>query len=248
MAEGKRYFWLKLYDDFFGSKRIKKLRKMAGGDTYTIIYLKLQLIAMKTNGVIKWTGLEDTFADELALDIDEAPENVQVTLAYLLGCGLAETSDNISFFFPYSVSNVGTEGSSAKRVREHREKQKLLQCNASVTQVKQIRNGEKEKEKELEKELDVEVEVGTDSIEESDLTTTSSQLETMGGTLGQGVLRLTKKQNESLLETLSFDEYNYYLKRLSDYIIIHPDYTIKSHYKKILEWVEQDRRCDNETN
>ena len=34
---GKRYYWLKLQDDFFKSKRIKKLRKIAGGDTYTII-------------------------------------------------------------------------------------------------------------------------------------------------------------------------------------------------------------------
>ena len=41
MSEGKRYYWLKLKDDFFTSKRIKKLRAMAGGDTYLIIYLKL---------------------------------------------------------------------------------------------------------------------------------------------------------------------------------------------------------------
>ena len=27
MAEEKRYFWLRLYDDFFTSKRIKKLRR-----------------------------------------------------------------------------------------------------------------------------------------------------------------------------------------------------------------------------
>lgn len=151
MAEGKRYYWLKLYDDFFDSKRIKKLRRMAGGDTYTIIYFKLQLIAMKHDGVISWTGLEENFADELALDLDESPDDIKVTLSYLLSCGLAETSDDINFFFPYAVSNVGSEGSSAQRVREHREKQKALQCNTDVTEVKQICNGEKEKEKEKEK-------------------------------------------------------------------------------------------------
>ena len=64
VADAKRYYWLRLYDDFFGSKRIKKLRKMAGGDTYTIIYLKMQLVAMKTDGVLSWTGLEDSFAEE----------------------------------------------------------------------------------------------------------------------------------------------------------------------------------------
>ena len=59
----KRYYWLKLKDDFFSSKRIKKLRNMAGGDTYTIIYLKMQLLAMKTDGVLTWTGLEENFAE-----------------------------------------------------------------------------------------------------------------------------------------------------------------------------------------
>ena len=37
MAEAKRYYWLRFRDDFFDSKRIKKLRRMAGGDTYVII-------------------------------------------------------------------------------------------------------------------------------------------------------------------------------------------------------------------
>lgn len=150
MAEGKRYYWLRLHDDFFDSKRIKKLRRMAGGDTYTIIYLKLQLLAMKTDGVLKWTGLEPNAADELALDLDEQPDDVRVTLAYLLSCGLAETEDDINFFFPYAVENTGSEGSSAKRVRDHRAKAKTLQCNADVTPVKQICNGEIEKKKEIE--------------------------------------------------------------------------------------------------
>ena len=147
MAE-KRYYWLRLYDDFFGSLRIKKLRKLAGGDTYTIIYLKMQLKAMKTDGVLRWKGIEDDFASELALDIDEDAENVKVVIAYLLSCGLAETDDNVSYFFPYAVENTGSEGASAQRVRDYRNR-KALQSNGGVTQVKQICHGEKEKEIEI---------------------------------------------------------------------------------------------------
>ena len=149
MAAGKRYYWLKLQDGFFGSKRIKKLRNLAGGDTFTIIYLKMQLLAIKNEGVLEYTGLEDTFAEELALDIDEKPENVGITVNYLLRCGLMETSDNTEFFLPYAVENTGSEGSSAQRVRDYRGR-KALQSNASVTMAKQIGNGEKEIEKELE--------------------------------------------------------------------------------------------------
>lgn len=155
---GKRYYWLRLYDDFFTSKRIKKLRRMAGGDTYTIIYLKMQLTAMKNDGILKWTGLEDNIADELSLDLDESPDDIKVTLAFLLSCGLAETSDNISYYFPYSVCNVGSEGSSAKRMRDFRQRQKALnppetsQCDADVTPPLQTSDGEKEIDKEIDKE------------------------------------------------------------------------------------------------
>nr|DAU40319.1 MAG TPA: replisome organizer protein [Caudoviricetes sp.] len=157
-ATGKRYYWLRLYDDFFTSKRIKKLRRMAGGDTYTIIYLKMQLTAMKNDGILKWTGLEDNIADELSLDLDESPDDIKVTLAFLLSCGLAETSDNISYYFPYSVCNVGSEGSSAKRMRDFRQRQKALnppetsQCDADVTPPLQTSDGEKEIDKEIDKE------------------------------------------------------------------------------------------------
>lgn len=133
MAEGKRYYWLRLHDDFFTSARVKKLRKMAGGDTYLIIYLKMQLKAMKTEGILRWTGLEDNFADELALDLDEEPDNVKVCLAYLLSCGLAETDDQINFFFPYAVANTGSETASTQRVRDFRARQKALPSETATT-------------------------------------------------------------------------------------------------------------------
>jgi len=140
MGNGKRYYWLKLHDDFFNSKRIKKMRRMAGGDTYTIIYLKLQLMAMKKDGVLTFSGLEPTFAEELALDLDEEVDDVRMTLGYLVSCGLAESNGEASLFFPYAVENVGSEGASAARVRAFRERQTVealpeaLHCNNSVTE------------------------------------------------------------------------------------------------------------------
>lgn len=150
-----RYFWLKLHDDFFTSKRIKKLRKLAGGDTYLIIYLKMQLKALKTDGLLTFTGLESDIAEEIALDIDEEADNVRVTLSYLLSCGLAETNGTSDVFLPYTIENTGSEGSSAKRVRDFRARQ-ALQCNTDETQVKRLGNGEIEKEIETEKEIKIE--------------------------------------------------------------------------------------------
>ena len=161
MAEN-RYYWLKLQEDFFDSKRIKKLRRIAGGDTYTIIYLKMQLKALKTGGVLEYTGIENTFSEELALDLDEEPEDVGLCLNYLLSVGLIETSDNIDFFLPYVVENTGTEGSSAKRMREYRERQsqkKLPEADSShsdgVTSHCATKCAHRYGEKEIEKEIDI---------------------------------------------------------------------------------------------
>ena len=165
MAEENRYFWLKLNQDFFDSKRIKKLRRMAGGDTYTIIYLKMQLLALNNDGIITWTGLEENIADELALDLDEAADDIKVTLTYMLHCGLCETSDNVNFFLPYVVQNTGSEGSSAKRMREKRAREKVLSegdrhnvrtmCG-QCAEMCENRYGEKDKDKEEEEDIEQE--------------------------------------------------------------------------------------------
>jgi predicted phage replisome organizer len=128
----KRFFWLKLKEDYFDSPRIKKLRKIAGGDTYTVIYLKMQLLSIKNQGVIEYEGIEPTFCEELALKLNEEPENVEVTLSYLASQGLIEESGSGAYLLPEALKGIGSENESAERVRAFRSK-KALQCNEGVT-------------------------------------------------------------------------------------------------------------------
>ncbi|MBR3000752.1 MAG: phage replisome organizer N-terminal domain-containing protein [Oscillospiraceae bacterium] len=146
----KRYYWLKLRNDFFDSVRMKKLRGVAGGDTYTIIYLKLQLAALETEGTLIYEGVENSLAEELALLINEKPEDVGLTLNFLQSVGLCEVSkDGALCTLPEVLLNTGSETSSTQRVRNLRKRQ-TLQCNADVTEVKRVCNVEKEIEKEIE--------------------------------------------------------------------------------------------------
>lgn len=167
MAE-KRFFWLKLQEDFFKSKRIKKLRRIAGGDTYTIIYLKMQLLAIKNGGCLEYTGLESSFARELALDIDEDPENVAITVNFLLSCGLMETSDNAEYFLPYAVLNTGSESSSAQRVRDYRERKMLQKDSKALPYNTDVTKCNTEKEIELDKEIDREIDIYNNSQKENE--------------------------------------------------------------------------------
>ena len=130
----KRYYWLKLQNDFFKSRAMKKLRTIAGGDTYTIIYLKLQLLSLKDEGMILNEGIEDSLVDEIALDIDESVDNVRTTLLFLESCGLAEVRET-EINLPAVKESIGSEGQSAARVRKFRaRKQDALQSSGEALQ------------------------------------------------------------------------------------------------------------------
>ena len=156
MSEPKRYFWLKLHKDFFQRKEIKRLRKIAGGDTYTIIYLKMLLRSIMSDGKLYFDGLEDDFASELALDLDEKEENVQITVQYLLKSGLLEMCSNEEYYLPDTKDSTGCETAAASRMRKCRAKKEQLECN-NVTPM--LQNGYGEIEKELEKEIEKEIEI-----------------------------------------------------------------------------------------
>lgn len=157
----KKYYWLKLHKDFFKQKEIKRLRRIAGGDVYTIIYLKMLLQSLETDGYLYYDGYYDSFIEELAADIDEEDENVKIVVAYLLEKGLMEVRDEVSYLLTKCSEMTGSESGSAERVRRHRQKVKSvttseqcnvksLQCNTDVTDC----NTEIEKDIEKEKKKD----------------------------------------------------------------------------------------------
>lgn len=159
---GKRYYWLKLPEDFFGDKAIKRLRKIAGGDTYVIIYLKMMLRSLKDDGYLYYDGLEEDFPAELALDLDEEEDNVQVTLNFLLQHGKLEIRSEQEYFMPDMKQSIGSETAAAERKRAERERkrqQSLLSnepetsgCD-NVTGVSQMCHGEIDIDREIEKEI-----------------------------------------------------------------------------------------------
>lgn len=184
MAERKRYYWLKLKKDFFTSKRMKKLRKIAGGDTYTIIYLKMMLATMQDDGVIYYEGVEDTLADEIALDLDEDRDNVEVVLQFLKANDLLVELEDDAFKLIEVDGLVGKEGSAAERMRRLRAKKKAhnieqqinnkivniddkaSHCDADVTQP--LRMSDVEIEKEIEKDIEIDTDKEIERDTESD--------------------------------------------------------------------------------
>lgn len=157
MAEIKKYYWLKLKEDFFEEKQIKYLRKLPDGDKLVIAYLKMQLKSLKTEGFIKYDSILPSNIEELSMILDEDINIVTLLIKALQQVGAIEVLDDGSFYMIAMQDLIGKEGASAERVRKFRERQKqneikMLPCNTNVTNC----NTEIEKEKEKEIELDIE--------------------------------------------------------------------------------------------
>lgn len=128
----KKYVWLKLKEDFFKQKSIKKLRKMAGGAVYTLIYLKMQLASLKNEGKLYFEGVEDDFIAELSLDLDESVEDIQMTVLYLQKNNLIEFGElPDEYILPEVVGSIGSETAAAVRMRKMRENKKISLENKS---------------------------------------------------------------------------------------------------------------------
>ena len=152
VVKNKRYYWIQLAQDFFKSKEMKLLRKIAGGDTHTIIYLKMMLISLEDGGHIYYDGLADNLAEEIALVIDENVEDIKITLIFLESKGLLTKINDRDYFLEQVPEMVGSETASTRRSRKHREL-RGLHCNTIATTC----NGDKDIEKDIDTEIEKDV-------------------------------------------------------------------------------------------
>lgn len=157
VVKNKRYYWIQLAQDFFKSKEMKLLRKIAGGDTHTIIYLKMMLISLEDGGHIYYDGLADNLAEEIALVIDENVEDIKITLIFLESKGLLTRKNDRDYFLEQVPEMVGSETASTRRSRKHRELT-ALHCNTIATTC----NGDIDIEKDIDIDIDIETEIEKD--------------------------------------------------------------------------------------
>ncbi|WP_353894751.1 phage replisome organizer N-terminal domain-containing protein [Leuconostoc mesenteroides] len=151
------YFWLRLDNNFYKNLAIKKARKMAGGDTMVVIYQKMMLSSLDTNGVIYYEGVYGKLEEELALMIDEETEQVAMTLAYFTKAGLIQIDDSQNVEMSQVSALIDQETNWARYKREQRKNNKL--DNVQPVSNERPTEIDIELEKELkinkEKELDV---------------------------------------------------------------------------------------------
>lgn len=130
MAE-KRYFWIKLNENFFNLDTVDFLFSQKNGCEYIVLYLKLLLQTKNTDGDMATKIGEMTIpydAEKIARDTKFSVDTVLVGLELFKKLGMIVEKDNGIYNIPYTEATIGSETSSAQRVRKHR--QKAIQWNA----------------------------------------------------------------------------------------------------------------------
>ena len=157
----QRYFYLKLPKNWFKNARIKKLRKIAGGDTYTVIYLKMLLMAINHNSMIIYEGIEKTIEEELALKLDEEVDNVRVTIQFLKANELWEEKTNGDVHLIECDSMVGSETYANILKKDQRKRQMVGQIPTNVQPMSNYKDIDIDKESEIDIEKDKEKDSGS---------------------------------------------------------------------------------------
>lgn len=179
MADNKKYYWLKLPKDFFERKEVKLLRKLENGALYVLIYQKILLNALETDGEIYFDHLTDTPEEELALSINEEVEDVRNVLKFLLDKQLVTFSED-TYLIEHFAALVGKEASSTERVRAHRERKKQEMFHETENELQETFhetncNTEKRREEiekrriDKEEEKDKEKEINKDKDKKQDI-------------------------------------------------------------------------------
>ena len=137
MADNKKFYWIKLKTDFFSQETIDFLISQPNGCQYVVLYQMLCLrtannggnLATKIGEMIVPYDVNKIVRDTKYFDFD----TVTIALGLFKQLGLIyESEDDVLKISNFELM-VGSETSSAKRVREHRERKKTLQCNRDVT-------------------------------------------------------------------------------------------------------------------
>lgn len=117
----KKYYWLKLKEDFFDDDAIEWLEEQPKGKEYALFYLKLCLKSLKTDGVlirIVGTMLVPYDMKKLSEITKTDFDTVVVAMELLKNIGLVEILENGEIFLPGLQQMVGSETQWAKYKRE----------------------------------------------------------------------------------------------------------------------------------
>lgn len=159
----KKYYWLKLKEDFFEEDAISWIEEQENGKDYCLFYLKLCLKSLKTNGLlIRNVGsmLVPYDIKTLARVTNTELDTVRVAMELFKRIGLVQILENGEIYVAELQNMVGSETKWAEKKRLQRQNKDNVpslsgQSPIEIDIEKEIRDKSLEKELDKDKEIDI---------------------------------------------------------------------------------------------
>ena len=159
MSDNKKYYYLRLKDNFFDSDELKILESMKDGYLYSNILLKLYLRSLKNDGKLVVNDRIPYNAEMLASVTGHQVGTVKQALSIFKDLGLIDVLENGAIYMLDIQNFIGRGSSEADRKREYRQRIETDRTNVQ-TNLRQIsEKSPPEIEIELEKEIKIEKEI-----------------------------------------------------------------------------------------
>jgi predicted phage replisome organizer len=220
VADNKKFYWLKLKRDFFKRHDIRIIETMPNGKDYILFYLKLLLESIDHEGELRFSETIPYNEQMLSVITDTNVDIVKSAMKVFIELNMIEIFDDNTIFMQEVTKLIGSETKGAERVREHRKKQKALQCNTSVTKCN------------TEIDIDKEIQIDTESKKEN-----NKPIRHKFGEY-KNVL-LTDDDLEKLKAKFPTD-WEERIENLSEGIEL-KGYKYKNHYLAICKWAKNDK-------
>ena len=227
MADNRKYYYLKLKENFFDSDSIVLLEDMKDGILYSNILLKLYLTSLKYGGTLQLDENIPYTAQMIATITRQQVGTVERALQIFMKLGLVEPLDNGALYMSNIELFIGQ--SSTEGERKRRARMKISEQKRLSGQVSEAKADICPPEIEIKKEIDIEIEK-------------ERELET-----GQAPARSYGRYNNVFLSDTELDElkaelpdkWEYYIDRLSTHIASKGT-KYRSHAATIYKWAQED--------
>ena len=165
MSDNKKYYYLRLKDNFFDSDELKILESMKDGYLYSNILLKLYLRSLKNDGKLVVNDRIPYNAEMLASVTGHQVGTIKQALSMFKELGLIEILENGAIYMLDIQNFIGKGSTEADRQRLYdrrisdERKQKKLTQSRNLEEILEKSTPEIEIEIELEKEIKIEKEI-----------------------------------------------------------------------------------------
>lgn len=137
-----KYYWLKLQNNFFEKEEIKILLSMPNGTIYVIIYLKMLLKSLETEGTLIFKRTIPYTPEMIASITNENIDIVRKAIDIFIKLNLMESLENGALFMNEIQNMVGSESKWAEIKRRQRKEEKQIEKRNKIHGICEYNNAD----------------------------------------------------------------------------------------------------------